>query len=52
MSYIETSTISYIISVLCKIFPHTELSIYNAMFGVYRTGPCYKWTVLVYTNLF
>ena len=25
---------------------HTGQSLYNAMFGIHRTGPCYKWTVL------
>ena len=27
-------------------FTSTGQSLYNAMFGIHRTGPCYKWTML------
>ena len=27
-------------------YKNTGQSLYNAMFGIHRTGPCYKWTVL------
>ena len=28
------------------VFCTTGQSLYNAMFGIHRTGPCYKWAVL------